>query len=307
MALDANSKKVYISKIVDHPALDSTVEGIKDALKEKGYIAGSNLELVIESAQGNASLAAQIAAKFAGHKPDVTVGVGTGSAQPLAKYAQKGEVKLVFSSITDPIGANLVKNLEHPDSNTSGVSNFVDLKPQLELFKKLQPTLTTLGIIYNPGELNSVAIVNKLKVEAPKLGITLIEQAANRTTDIPQATTKLVNQVDAIFISNDNTALSALSNIIAIATKVKKPVYVSDTAAVVQGALAALGPNQYDIGIQTGQIIAEILAGKNINELPVQFPTKTDLYLNTDTAKTLGIAIPQELLEKAVKIIGNSK
>ena len=98
--------------------------------------------------------------------------------------------------------------------------------------------------------------------------------------------TKLVAHVDAIFILNDSTALSALRTIITAATKVKIPVYVSDTDAVKLGALAALGPNQYDIdiGLQTASIIVRTLKGEDLGTIPVGFPNNTELFLNESAA-----------------------
>lgn len=306
-AVAAELKKVFISQVVEHPALDITTKGIIDGLEQNGYKRGDNLEIRVESAQASAALAAQIAAKFTGQKPDVAVGVGTISAQSFTKYARNSEVNLAFSTVTDPLGANIVKNLKEPGNNTSGVSNFVDLEPQIDMFKKLQPNLKRLGILYNPGELNSVSIVKKLEVLCPKLGIVLIKQVAGKTSDAAQAATKLAAQVDAIFISNDNTALAALSSVINVAYKAKIPVYVSDTDAVEKGALAALGPNQYQVGLQTGAMIARALNGENLGAIPVEFPDNTDLYINEEAAAVVGITIPEDVRSKAAKIIQKSK
>jgi putative ABC transport system substrate-binding protein len=300
------SKKVLISQIVEHPALDVTVKGIIDGLEQNGYKKGKNLEVRIESAQGNPALAAQIAAKFINQNPDMVVGVGTVTAQSFIKYASEGKVKMAFSSITDPLQAGLVKSLDKPGNNISGVSNFVKLEPQIELFQKIQPTLKRFGILYNPGELNSISIVKRLEELCPKYGITLVKQTANKTAEVAQASTKLAANVDAIFISNDNTALSALRSVIMAANKAKIPVYVSDTDAVELGALAALGPNQYQVGLQTGKIIARSLKGENIGAIPVEFPNVTDLYVNEEAAKILAIKIPDDIKARAVKVITGS-
>jgi putative tryptophan/tyrosine transport system substrate-binding protein len=288
--------KILISQVIEHPALNQTTRGIIDALAEKDF-----KDVKVENAQGSAVNAAQIATKFINKNPDLVVGVGTISAQSFLKYTLKNQVKLVFSTVTDPASAGLITN------NVTGVSNFVDLEPQLKLFKRIQPEATKLGIIYNSGESNSIAIIKKLELICPKLGIQLIKQMANNTSDVSIATTKLVNQVDAIFISNDNNALSAITAILQIATKAKIPVYVSDTDAVELGALAALGPNQYRIGLQTGQLIIEILNGKPINQLPVEFPKMRDLYINMSVAKALGIKIYPDLTKEAFKLIGVQK
>lgn len=296
-------KKVLISEFVEHPALDATIKGIIDGLEQSGYKRNVNLEIRVESAQANPALASQIAAKFINQNPDIVVGVATISAQSFAKYASENKTKLAFSSVTDPLQAGLVKSLENPGNNTSGVSNFIELQPQLELFKKIQPELKRLGFLYNPGELNSISLVNRLEKLCPQLGITLVKQTANKTGEVAQAAMKLAANVDAIFISNDSTALSALQSIIMATNKLKIPVYVSDTDAVALGALAALGPNQYQVGVKTGQMIARSLKGEDIGTMPVEFPTKTELFINEKAAEALGIKIPNDVKAKATRII----
>ncbi|MEB3702446.1 ABC transporter substrate binding protein [Candidatus Bealeia paramacronuclearis] len=288
-----NAHSVFISQVVDHPALNSTVEGLRAGLNSQGFEENKNLEIKIESAQANAAMAGQIAGKFANQNPDVVVGVGTLSAQSFLKYALKGQVKLVFSSITDPKSAGLTDS-----PHIQGVSNFIALEPQLQLFQKIQPNLKTLGILYNPGELNSIEIVKKLKELCPKFGIALFKQTITKTSEVPQAAQKLAPQVDAIFISNDNTALSALQSIV----KVGKPVYVSDTDAVALGAVAAFGPNQYEVGVQTGVMIARLLNGE-MTSPSIEYPSKSDLYINLEAANKLGLEIPDEVLKNATKIL----
>lgn len=298
-------KKVFISQVAEHPALDATTRGIIDALAQHNYQRGKNLDLRVESAQSNGALAAQIANKFVQQQPDVVVAVGTLTAQSFVKYAVTKKVTLIFASVTDPLSTHIVKSIVKPGNNTSGVSNFVALEPQLKLFKNLQPQLQNLGILYNPGEINSVIMVQQLEQIAPKFNLKIIKQAVPRTMDILQAATKLANISDAIFISNDNSMLSAMQSIIKAANAKKIPVYVSDTDAVSHGALAALGPNQYDIGLQAGTMIAQLLKGSDIAQMPVQFPQKTELYLNLRAAQLLNIKVNPELQRNAAKIISN--
>lgn len=299
-------KKVLISQVVDHPALNMTTQGIIDGLDAAGYKLGENLEARVESAQANPAMAAQIANKFIAQNPDVVVGVGTISAQSFVKSAVDNKVNLIFSSVTDPVAAHIVKNLETPGNNTSGVSNLISFKPQLELISKLQPDITTLGIIYNPGEINSVSIVQKLEAACKAFNIVLIKQTVSKTADVAQSAVKLATQVNAIIISNDNTALSSLQSVIRAAQNAHIPVYVSDTDAVQLGAVAAIGPNQYEIGKQAGKMIARVLNGANINTMPVEFPVEIDLYLNLEAAAKAGITIPKHILDSADKIIEKS-
>jgi putative ABC transport system substrate-binding protein len=113
--------------------------------------------------------------------------------------------------------------------------------------------------------------------------------------------------VDAIFISNDNTALSCLPSIIGICNGAGIPVYVSDADAVHLGALAALGPNQYSVGRQTGEMVAKVLNGESIANLPVEFPRKMEFFINLDAAKLLKIDISQAVIASATKILASDE
>lgn len=301
-AKQSEKAKVYVSQFAKHPALDATFSGIIDGLKDLGFN-GSNLDIKVEYAQASPALAQSIAIKFVSKNPDIVIGIGTVSSQSFMKYVKDKKVKLVFSSVTDPLGANLVNNLNSSGEFVTGVSNYILLEPQLEMFKKINPNLRTLGFLYNPSEANSVSLIKNLQEICPKFGIKLVTQVASQTSEVMQATQKLASTVDAIFISNDSTALSAIQIIVKVAKDQKIPVFVSDTDIVKDGPLAAIGPNQYAIGKQTAGIVVRVLNGEDIGKIPTQFPAKTELYINLKTAKELGITISQELIKTADKIL----
>jgi len=285
-----NSIKIMVCKAMEHEALNSVVRGMEDYLNRQD----GKYNISVETCQGNMALASQIISKFANSKSNVVVTIGTTPSQSAFKFAKNGKIKLVFSSVTNPddISPNLT------GANTTGVSNFVRPEPQIELFLKIQPQLKNLGIIYNTGEANSVSIVKKLKPICEKMGINLIEQGVSKIAEIPQATEKLVKVVDAIFISNDNMALSAMANIVFISKKNNVPVYVSDTDQVEKGCAAALGPNQYDIGVQTGKLVKRIADGEDINKIPVEYPEVSELYLN----QKAHLEIPDDVKSRAKQI-----
>ncbi|MDR1236487.1 MAG: ABC transporter substrate-binding protein [Holosporaceae bacterium] len=287
-------KKICVCKVIEHEALNSVVAGMTDYLRQRNIGA----EILEETSQGNMALALQIIAKFVNSGPDAVVTVGTTPSQCAFKFAKENKIRLVFSSVTNPEDVSS----DFMGSNTTGVSNFVALEPQIDLFKKIQPSLRKLGIIYNTGESNSVSIVKRLREVCKNKGLMLVEQGVSRMADISAATKKLAGEVDAVFISNDNLALSGITNIITICNGSKIPVYVSDTDQVEKGCLAALGPNQYNIGVQTGKILERILTGEDINKIRIEYPEVSELYINLKAAKLLGITVPKDL--RAQKIIG---
>lgn len=289
---DSSDKKlVSIIQIVEHPALNITKQGIIDELTKHA------VAIDYQSAQDNNTLAIQIAQKFINTNPNVLVGIGTSATQSLMAANKHARIPIVFSSVTDPKGAKIVTNLQSPEGLITGVSNFVDPALQFDFFKNIIPNLINLGIIYNPGDPNSVILVKSMKKLALQKNLNLLFATANNSAGVVAATHKLISNTQALFINNDNTALSAFDSIIRVCNKHKIPVFCSDIDTVDRGALAALGANQYEIGTQTGQVILKILNGTQPSQIPVVFSKKVEPRINLKQATNFGIMIPKTLVK----------
>ena len=131
----AKTAKVAVSQIVEHPALDATRQGLLDGLKAKGYEQGKNLDFDFKTAQGNPAIAVQIARQFVGENPDVLVGIATPTAQALVSATKT--IPVVFTAVTDPVGAKLVKKLEQPGKNVTGLSDLSPVEQHVELILSL--------------------------------------------------------------------------------------------------------------------------------------------------------------------------
>ena len=297
----AEPKSVAITAIVEHPALDAVRDGIKQGLADLGYAEGTDVTYAYESAQGNPATAAQIARQFAGDEPDVIVAISTPSAQTVA--AATSDIPVVFSAVTDPLAAQLVGSLEAPGGNITGVSDMAPIGDHLALIREITPDAGRLGVLYNPGEANSVSSLAAVKEEAAAMGIEVVEGPATKSADVQAAARSLVGKVDAIYVPTDNTIVSALESAVGVANEAKLPLYAADTDSVARGALAAVGFNYFDVGVQTSAIIDQVLKGSSPGTLPVVFATGTDLQVNKATADTIGVTLPQAVLDRASKVV----
>ncbi len=300
----ANTKHVAITQIVEHPALDAARKGIKDELAKQGFVEGKNLKWSYESAQGTPATASEIAKKFAGEKPDVAVAIATPSAQALASSLH--DTPLVFSAVTDPVGAKLISSMKNHKENITGVSDLSPVKRQMELIKEIVPSAKNLGVIFNPGEANSVTLVNLVKKYAPTVGMTMIEAGSPKSSDVLAAARSLVDKVDAIYIPTDNTVVSAFEAVIKVAQESKIPVIAADTDSVKRGAIAALGFNYYDLGRQTGKMVVAILNGKSAKEIDAEGVEKTELFVNPEAALKMGVTLNNTLIKRAKEVIKTS-
>ncbi|MES2252341.1 MAG: ABC transporter substrate-binding protein [Pseudomonadota bacterium] len=298
-ALQPTLPLICLSQIIEHPALDEERRGIIDALKSAGYIDGQTIKITYQNAQGNLATAAQIAKMQAGQNPAVMVGISTPSAQALLSVATSHAIPLVFTAVTNPVDAKLVKD------NVFGVSDALPLDSQIALMREFLPNLKTIGVIYNAGEVNSTHVVRELKALCEKENIVLIPAIAAKTSDVAGAAQSLAGRVDAIYVPNDNTAVSAMASIVQVASIAKLAVFAGDTGSVHNGALATRGYDRFQLGQKTGALIVRILKHEKM-EKNIDNTHDLHVYVNEKTLKMLGISVPQSL-NKDVILIGTKK
>ncbi len=289
----AGAHSVAISQIIDHPALNEVRRGLQDELQAVGSV-----KYELENAQGNIAIAQQIAEKFAGLKPDVIVAIGTPAAQAVSNSVQ-GSIPLVFAAVTDPVAAKLVSAWDKTDGNITGTSDAVPVAKNVELMLEVVPQLKSLGTLYNPGEANSVASVAALKEALRAKNIELVEAPATKTSEVQEAAATLVDRVQALYLVQDNTAVSALASVLEVGETAKIPVFTADTALVKQGAVGAVSFDYYQVGRTAGRQVAAILKGKQVSELPVQTPEREELLLNSEAAAKMGVRLPEALRARA--------
>ncbi len=282
------AKTVGILQVIEHPALDSTRQGLIDTLQKTN----PDLKITWRSAQGNMTTALQLAQGFVGQKVDIIVALGTLPAQAAVKACQETSIPVIFASVTDPDSAGL-------KGKATGVSNFIDVDKQIKFMRRLLPALKKLGIIYNPGEANSEKLLTLTRQACGENGILLEGAVALKTADVLTAAKKLAGKVDAIFINNDNTALAAFPAIVGVADGTRLPVFASDADLIKSGAFAVLGPDQYQIGIQAASMVHKVLTEKvNFHTITIECPNSVDVYINKEKANFLGLVIDSTSLNK---------
>jgi putative ABC transport system substrate-binding protein len=296
--------KIGISKIVPHPALDACEQGIQDQIRARGIDAVFDLQ----SANGDPGTAAQIANKFKNEKVAVAVGIATPTAQALANIIK--DIPVVFSTVTDPLEAGLVSSLSRGEGNVAGMSDAIPTADHIALFREIAG-IKTLGYIYTGSEANSISALGLVETACKQQGIGLVTQAINTSADVRQAAEAIVNRVDGIYMTTDNTVFSAVAAIIQVFGNAQKPIFAGDVTGVKDGGcLIASGFNYYKAGVATGNIVADILQGKKPADIPVKFltdPSESDLMFDLDNAKKLGITIPQKYLSQANLIFENGR
>jgi len=229
------------------------------------------------------------------------VPISTPSAQ--AVVAATRDIPIVFTAVSDPVGAQLIKSMEKPGRNVTGLSDALPVNEHLALVKEIVPSAKTIGYIYNSAEANSVSTLALLKEAAAKAGLTVVESVATKSSEVQGATRALVGKADVIYVPTDNTIVSAFEAAAGVAAEAKIPLFAADTDSVARGAIAALGFNYFDVGKQTGAVVVRILKGEKPGDIPATTAVGTDLVLNKKAAKKVGVTFPESVVKRATKVI----
>ncbi|MGM8365981.1 ABC transporter substrate-binding protein [Virgibacillus sp. W0181] len=292
---EAETYTVGASQIVEHPSLDRAYEGFQAALEE----AGLDVEFDFQSAQNDPNNVKPISDGFVADGVDLIFANSTPSALGAAEATS--DIPIVFTSVTDAVDAGLVPSMDEPGENITGV---LDLHPDAiaETIKFIDSYYkdATVGLIYNAGEPNSVTQIEAVQEAAEGTSLTLQERTVANGSEVQQAATTLVSDVDVFYIITDNTVVEALDSVISVANDQDIPLVVGEPDSVAKGGFATFGIDYFTIGHRTGEMAADILTGeKTTTDIPVEYPPEIQLFINKDAAEEQGVEWQDEWDEEA--------
>jgi putative tryptophan/tyrosine transport system substrate-binding protein len=289
-----------IGVIGERSSSDAFVVAFRQALRELGYVEGSNVVVEFRSTNGMLGRVPEIARELVGLPVDVLV-VGGGVSAQHAK-AVTSTVPIVFTTVGDPVGIGLVASLARPGGNLTGMSNLQSELggKQLELLKEVAPRTARVAVLYNPDSPISPAVVRNVQEAARRLPVELVFMDVRGPDELPGALSTLAQQrVDALLTLSDPVFGSQLAKIAQAAARLRLPAVYSHRGFAEAGGLLAYGPNFEDNYRRAASYVDRILKGAKPADLPVQQPTKLELTVNAKAAKALNLAIPQSLLLRA--------
>ncbi|MDO5473537.1 MAG: ABC transporter substrate-binding protein [Phascolarctobacterium sp.] len=288
---------VGIVQIVEHAALDVASKGFVDGMAAKGYKEGENVTYDRQNAQADQSNLHTIAQHFINKKVDLICAVATPAAQVVANATQ--DIPIVATAVTDYEAAKLIKSNAKPETNVTGTSDMNLVEAQLDLILKLVPATKTVGVIYNSSEINSQVQVDLLKGFAKDRKVEIKEATVNNVNDIQQAARSLIGNVEAIYVPTDNVLASAMPALAMVTEEAKLPVVSGWDDA---NGIATIAIDYYKLGVQTGEMAADILSGKaKPQDMPIQTQNEFTVIVNEANAKKIGLTIPKEILDKVAK------
>ena len=296
--------KVYrigIIQFAEHASLDNCMQGFIEGLAEMGYVEGVNVAFDIQNAQADTATAAQIAAMMV-PRSDLVCAIATPVAMAAFNEAQDAGVPVIYTAVSDPVGAQLAGADGTNVGNITGTSDQLPVEAQLKLIREMMPAAKKIGILHTTSETNSDSTLATYKALAGQYGFEIIDKGISTGADLPFALDALLPQVDCTTNLTDNTVVSYLALVLEMSAEAGKPVFGSEIEQVKMGCVAAEGIEYLELGRQTGRTAARVLGGEPAQDIPFEIITNSYLYVNPDAMAEYGLQMPAALADRAIDV-----
>ena len=273
-------------------------------MRELGYVEGKTLVIEWRFAEGRTELLPVLASELVQLKVDVIVINGIAAA--FAAQKATATIPIVLSNTGDPVGAGLVKSLARPAGNITGVANLSGdiIAKDLEMMLSMVPKLLRVAVLLNPGNSNNKVALKNIQAAAQRTNVNILPAEARTAPEIESAFSAMArDKAGAVIVMNDTFFTQQRRQIAELATKNRLPSIAAVREYAEAGGLMSYGSNISDNWRRIANYVDKIFKGAKPAELPVEQPTKFELFINGKTAKALGLTIPQALLISADKVI----
>ena len=280
--------QIGILQYVEHESLTAARKGFEKGLAEEGYKDGEDIKIAYENAQGDQANLQSISEKLVSDN-DLVLGIATPAAQSLVTASS--DTPILFTAVTDPVSAKLVKTMKTPDGVATGTSDMSPVDEQVKLIQKVLPNAKKVGIMYTTSERNSEVQVEEAEKLFKKADIKVVKKGISSTNDVQDTAKSLMKDVDLIFVPTDNIIASAIPILRDLSKESKVPVVGGSADMVGEGLLFSYGPDYEKLGEQTAKMAVKVLEGEDVSKLSAQYPEALNVAVNDDMAKALDIDV----------------
>lgn len=290
---DQKVYKVGIVQYVDDASLNQIEKAIEDELTKKGEELGVKFDYAdyVFNGQADSTTLNQIATQLVADEVDVIVPIATPTACIMQNATEDNQIPVVFSAVSDPVGAGLVASLDAPGGNITGTSDALDTKAIFDLMFAADPSVDYVGLLYDKGQDSSAQAIADAKVYLDEKGIKYIEKNGTTNEEVSLAADALIAEgVDAIFTPSDNTVMTAELGIYEKLAEAGVAHYAGADSFALNGAFCGYGVDYVELGTATADMVVDILVnGADPAATPVKTLDSGIATVNTDVAETLGI------------------
>jgi putative ABC transport system substrate-binding protein len=275
----------------------------EQGLRGLGYVEGKNTIIERRYADADYARARQLATEFVRLRVDIIVAPATGVAHAAKNATQT--IPIVMTA-TDPVGTKLVASLARPGGNVTGLTNIAPevTGKQVELLREIRPKLARVAVMVNPANPSTTRVVTEAVAGARRFGVRVQLVKVQTAADLEPAFTEMAREnAEALLVQGDPLLVAERIRIISLASRQKLPQIYVLREYVDAGGLMAYGASYPDLVRRAAVYVDKILRGAQPADLPVEQPTKFELVINLNAAKTLGLTIPRPLLLRANEVI----
>ena len=274
------------------------MKGLFDGLAQQGFVKDQNMEVIASHAQGEISNIPMLVQNFVTQGVDLIITLTTPCLTAACTAARNTHI--AFTYCYDPVAAGAGKSSTDHLPNVTGVGSFPPVEETVDLIQKLVPHVKAVGTVYNSSEANSVKVISVARDIFRKRGIALQEVTATNTSEVYQsAQVACYRNVQAMWVTGDNTALQSFDAIVKATSAAKLPLIINDPEFTSRGALACVGIGWYPAGRAGGVLAARLLKGEDPAGIPFQQVVEQKLVLNQNIAAKLGINFPPDMQKAA--------
>ncbi len=283
--------KIAIFKISSRIVLDETEKGIMEALTERGYLGEKNCIIEKFSAEGDLPTGNMIAQNIVSSNFDIVITISTPALQIMANANKNGQVMHVFCAVTDPyvsgVGISGLEPGQRP-KHLLGIGSFQPVERAFEIAKQMNPGLKKVGTVWCMSETCSEACVKLARKKCKELGIELVEMSVENTTQVLETAMSLTMRgVQALWVGGDNVVESGIDQVVNAATRANIPLFTNNPYNIYGNTIFGLGAEYKEVGSIAGNLAADVLEGKPMNELGVKNVVPINLKVNPDALKNL--------------------
>lgn len=295
---DPGRSRVGLLYFAPEAGAELCMKGLFDGLAEAGFSKDNNLEVISSHAQGEISNIPMLVQNFMTQGVDLIMTLTTPCLTAACTVARNTHI--AFTYCYDPVAAGAGKSFTDHLPNVTGVGSFPPVEATVDLIQKLVPNVKAVGTVYSSSEANSVKVINVAREIFHKRGIALQEVTAMNTNEVFQAAQVACHRnVQAMWVTGDNTALQGFDAIVKTTTDAKLPLFINDPEFTSRGALACVGLGWYPAGKAGGLLAARLLRGEDPAAIPFQEVAEKKLVLNQEAATRLGLVFPKEVVASA--------
>jgi putative ABC transport system substrate-binding protein len=288
----------------DDPEGQARNAAFLQAMQQLGWTDGRNVRIDTRWDAPDADRYRKNAAELVELAPDVILATGSATMAPLLQATRT--IPIVFTNVTDPVGAGFVQSLARPGGNATGFTNFeYSMSGKwVELLKQIAPRVTRAAVLRDhPAAAAGIGQFSAIQSAAQSLGVELTPFGVRDAGEIERGVAEFARSGNGSLIVTAGGTGFRRDLIIRLASRHKLPAVYPFRYYAKDGGLITYGPDTLDPIRRAAAYVDRILKGEKPADLPVQAPTKYELVINLKTAKALGLEIPPMLLARADEVI----